>query len=204
MGIEHSLFEGKLICLAPIDYEKDPEVESRWTHDPEYLRMLDTRPAIPLSAAKVKKNYEAIEKEMDETRNVFHFTVRTRPVEAGDGGESENNSRLVGFARIYGIEWAHGTGVVKLGIGDAADRGKGYGTEALRLLLRFAFSEINLYRLSALISQDNAVALHVFREAGFMEEVRRRKALYRDGHRFDLIHVGILREEWEEGFRSEE
>lgn len=197
MGIENSLFEGQLICLAPIDHEKDAEVESKWTHDAGYLRMLDTRPAVPLCAAKVKKNYEAIEKEMGEAGNVFHFTIRTRPANAGAGEQAGKDSRLVGFARIYWVEWSHGAGVVKLGIGETADRGQGFGSEALRLLLRFAFREINLYRLSALISQDNPVALHLFQKAGFVEEVRRRKALYRDGRRFDLIHVGILREEWE-------
>jgi hypothetical protein len=49
MDIATQLFEGKLICLAPIDHEKDPEIESKWTHDPEYLRMLSPKPPPPLS-----------------------------------------------------------------------------------------------------------------------------------------------------------
>ena len=62
MSIDTQLFEGKLIRLGPIDHDKDPEVESRWTHDLSLLRALWRQPAMPLSVAQMKKKYEAIEK----------------------------------------------------------------------------------------------------------------------------------------------
>ncbi len=77
MSIDTQLFEGKLIRLAPIDHEKDPEVESRWTHDliaPASL-MADSLPCL-FSVAQMKKKYEAIEKEVDESKRLFHFTIR--------------------------------------------------------------------------------------------------------------------------------
>jgi RimJ/RimL family protein N-acetyltransferase len=83
-----------------------------------------------------------------------------------------------------------------LGIGDPGERRKGYGTEVLNLLLRYAFSELNLFRLSAVIPEYNAGALRLFEKAGFLQEVRRRQALNRDGRFWDLIHVGLLRDEW--------
>lgn len=186
MDIATQLFEGQLICLGPIDHEKDAEIESKWTHDPEYLRMLYTKPARPLSPAMVKKKYEAVEKEMDEGHNAFYFTIRMR----GD-------DRLVGFIKIYWVEWTNGNGFVELGIGDPNDRGHGYGSEALRLILRYAFAELNLYRLSAVVPEYNLVALRLFTKARFAEEVRRREALQRDGRYWDAIHLGLLREEWE-------
>jgi len=63
-------------------------------------------------------------------------------------------------------------------------------------MLRFAFSELNLYRLSALVGEDNPGALRFFTRYGFVEEVRRRKAIRRDGQEWDLVHLGILRDEW--------
>ena len=48
MSIETQLFEGKLVRLTPIDHEKDPEVESRWTHDLTFGRALWRQPAMPL------------------------------------------------------------------------------------------------------------------------------------------------------------
>jgi RimJ/RimL family protein N-acetyltransferase len=189
MDIRTSLYEGRLIRLGPMDHEKDPAIVSRWTHDAEYLRLLDTAPARPASPAEMKKKYETLEKEIEEGKNQFYFTIRLR------SDDPQQNDRLVGFARLYEIEWSHAVGLVVLGIGDPADRRKGYGTDTLNLLIRYAFKELNLFRLSALLPEYNPGALRLFQKAGFVEEVRRRQALNRDGRFWDLIHVGLLRDE---------
>jgi RimJ/RimL family protein N-acetyltransferase len=185
MSIDTQLFEGKMITLRPIDHEKDPELESHWTHDLNLMRALSRQPAMPFSVAQVKKKYEAIEKQVDESKNLFHFTIR-----------GKQDGMYLGFVRIEGIEWTHGIGSIKVAIGDVAERNKGYGSEAMQLMLRFAFSELNLYRLSAVVGEDNPSGIRFFKRHGFVEEVRRRKALLRDGQTWDLIHLGILREEW--------
>ncbi len=186
MGFDVSLFEGKLICLAPIDREKDAEIESGWTHDADYQRMLSDEPARPLTAAAINKQYEQIEKQMDEEHNLFYFTIRQR-----------EDDRLVGFARLKWIGWTHGYGFIELAIGSPQDRRKGYAGEALDLLLRFAFRELNLYRLTALVADYNEPAKRLFAQAGFVEEVRRREALHRDGRRWDQLFLGMLRQDWE-------
>jgi RimJ/RimL family protein N-acetyltransferase len=185
MSIDKSLFAGKLIRLAPIDHENDPAVASRWTHDPYYLRMLSTEPVLPLTAEQAKKKYEQIEKEMDEQRNLFYFTIRAMA-----------DDRLLGFARLYWIEWTNGNGWLQLGIGETADRCKGYGSEAQQMLLRYAFSELNLFRLTAQAPEYNQAALRLAKRAGFVEEVRRRQAQQREGKYWDLLHFGLLKEEW--------
>jgi RimJ/RimL family protein N-acetyltransferase len=185
MRIDKSLFESEHICFGPIDHERDPQIESLWTHDASYLRMISLDPALPLSPTRIKKRYEAIEKEQAEEKDLFYFTLRMR-----------SDDRLIGFARLYWIEWSNAAGFIQLGIGDPKDRGHGYGSEALALLLRFAFDELNLYRLTAIVAEYNTVALHVFCQAGFVEEVRRRQSVSRDGRRWDLIHLGILQADW--------
>ena len=189
MSLNRSLFSGENICLTPIDREKDPEIESRWTHDLEYLRMLDVELARPLTPAQVKKRYEELEKEIDEGRRQFYFALRTT-------GEPE---RLIGFAELPWVGWSQGFALVRLGIGDPADRRKGYGIEALRLLMRYAFDELNLFRLVAQIPAYNQAAVRLFTRAGFVEEVRRREALHRAGRRWDMLELGLLRGEWEAG-----
>jgi RimJ/RimL family protein N-acetyltransferase len=184
MSIEN-LFAGKSIRLAPIDHENDPAVESRWTHDPYYMRMLASDPALPLNAEQVKKNYEAIEKKMDEEKNLFYFTIRKM-----------QDDQLLGFARLYWIEWTNGNGWIQLGIGEASERRKGLGTEVLQMLLRYAFDELNLYRLTAQVPEYNQAALRLAEKAGFVEEVRRREAQQREGRYWDLLHLGLLKEEW--------
>jgi RimJ/RimL family protein N-acetyltransferase len=185
MDLKRSLFEGKLICLAPIDVEKDAEIESRWTHDAEYLRLLDLQAARPLSPAQVKKGYEKIEKKVEEDKNLYYFTIRALPEE-----------RLVGFARLYQISWSHASGMLQMGIGDPADRRQGFGSEALELLLHYAFDELNLYRVTVLVPEYNTAAVRFFEQAGFVIEVRRREAVNRMGRRWDLLHLGLLQSDW--------
>jgi len=191
MSISTPLFKGRLVCLGAIDHEKDPEVMARWSNDPEYLHMLSPEPAMPASIAQLKKRLEKIEKTVEEEKNLYYFTIRLVSEEPAE------NDRLLGFARIYWIQWNSGSGYVQLGIGEAADRRKGYGSEALSLLERFAFSELNLYSLRAVIAGYNTPALEVFKKAGFIEEARQRETLLRYGKRWDTLHVGILRPDWE-------
>jgi RimJ/RimL family protein N-acetyltransferase len=186
LDIQTQLFEAQDIRFGPIDHEAHPEIESKWTHDAEYMRLMEIKPVRPLSPFLVKKQYESVEKNMEEDKNLFYFTIRARE---GD--------RLIGKAVIEWIEWTNGNGWLRLGLGAPQDRCKGYGSQALRLLLRFAFAELNLFRVTALVPEYNEGALRLFQKFGFVEEIRRRKALNRDGALWDLMAFGLLRSEWE-------
>jgi RimJ/RimL family protein N-acetyltransferase len=186
LDIQTQLFDAQDIRLGPIDHEAHAEIESRWTHDAEFMRLMELKPVRPLSPEMVKKEYEAIEKKMDEERNMFYFTIRRR----GD-------ERLIGKAVIEWIDWTNGNGWIRLGIGAAEDRCKGLGSQAMRLLLRYAFAELNLYRVTAMVPEYNTGAMRLFQKFAFMEEVRRREAMERDGRRWDLLTYGQLRSEWE-------
>lgn len=183
--IQTQLFEGKDVRFGPIDYEKDPEIEARWTHDSEFVRMMDTNAARPMSAAMVKKQYEKLEKQIDENKNLYYFAVRAR-----------EDDRLIGKAIIQWIEWANGNGFLRFGIGAESDRRKGYGSQMMQMLLRFAFAEVNLFRLTAVVPEYNVAAIALLKKFGFIEEVRRRQSLERDGRRWDLLVFGLLKEEW--------
>jgi len=179
------LFEGERIRLTAFDPDRDADVESRWTHDPEYLRLLSSEPARPLSPGQVKKKYSDLEKETEKGNPCFNFAIRLR-----------SDDRLIGFIQLQRIQWTHGTARLALGIAAPDDRGHGYGAEALRLILRYAFDELNLFRLDAITSEYNPRAIRFLERAGFVVEVRRREALNRDGQRWDVVHMGLLREEW--------
>ena len=186
LDIQTPLFESPDLRLGPIDHEKDPEIESKWTHDSEFMRLMDTNPARPMSAAIVKKQYEKLEKQIEENKNLYHFMIRTKA-----------DDRLIGKAAIQWIEWSNGNAFLRLGIGSAEDRRKGYGTQALGMLLRFAFAELNLFRLSAIVPEYNEGAIALLQKFGFTQEVCRRRALERDARRWDLYVFGLLRDEWQ-------
>jgi RimJ/RimL family protein N-acetyltransferase len=106
------------------------------------------------------------------------------------------DDRLIGKAQLDRLEWANGVCRVRLGIGSVEDRRKGYGSQALRLLLRFAFAELNLFRVSADVAEYNEGAIALMKKFGFTEEVRRRQSLERNGRRWDLLVFGLLKDEW--------
>ena len=185
--IQTQLFEGQDVRFGPIDHEKDPEIKSRWTHDSEFMRLMGTDPARPLSAAMIKKQYEKLEKQVEEDKNLFHFMIRARA-----------DDRLIGKASIYWIEWTNGNAYIHLGIGAAEDRRKGYGTQVVGMLLHFAFAELNLFRVTAVVPEYNEGAIALLHKFGFVQEVCRRKSLERDGRRWDLYVFGLLSDEWRE------
>ena len=181
------LFEEKDVRFGPIDHETHPEIESRWTHDAGFMRLMELKPVRPLSPAQVKKQYEAIEKDMEEQKNLFYFTIRAR-----------ENDRFIGMAALEYVDWTSGNTYLRLGIGEPEFRRKGYGSQALRMLLQYAFHELNLFRVTAVVPAYNDGALRLFHKFGFVEEVRRRKALHRDGGFWDIVGLGLLKAEWQD------
>jgi RimJ/RimL family protein N-acetyltransferase len=184
--IQTQLFEGRDIRFGPIDHEKDPQIESKWTHDSEFMRMMEVNPARPMSAAIIKKQYEKLEKQMDDDKNFYYFAIR-----------AAQDDRLIGKAVIQWIDWTNGNGWIELGIGSTEDRHKGYGSQGLSMLVRFAFAELNLFRLSARVPEYNEAAIALFKKFHFVEEVRQRQALERDGRRWDIIIFGLLNSDWQ-------
>lgn len=74
--------------------------------------------------------------------------------------------------------------------------GRGYGYEALRLLLAFAFDQMNLHRVYLKVHSDNERAIALYEKLGFRHEGRLRDELYRDGKYMDVICMGILKGEF--------
>ena len=108
------------------------------------------------------------------------------------------DDRLLGDADLSVINWGSRDAFVGIGIGEREFWGKGYGTDAMRLLLRYAFTELNLRRVSLNVFEFNERAIRSYEKVGFRLEGRERQVMQREGRRWDLIDMGILREEWME------
>jgi RimJ/RimL family protein N-acetyltransferase len=142
--------------------------------------------AEPSNQYSVKKLTEWIQKNQEKDPPSFYaFGIRTLE---GD--------RLVGYTGLEGDISPHGEAFVGIGIGERDFWGKGYGTDAMNVILRFAFQELNLRRVSLDTFEYNPRAIRSYEKVGFVHEGRARDFLYREGRRWDLIFMGILREEW--------
>jgi diamine N-acetyltransferase len=103
--------------------------------------------------------------------------------------------RLLGHLHISNIQTAMRSADIGLGLGQPADRGQGYGPEALRLAVGFCWRELNLQRLCLTVLGNNPWAQHVYEKAGFEVEGRLRRATFVDGQFHDVIVMGMLRRE---------
>lgn len=179
-----SLLQGALVRLAARDPEADAPSFARWSTDSEYLRLFGAEPAYPQPVGAHKKQLERLAQQTDQ------FTFLVYPLEPAD-------ARAIGLVEMEGIAWAHGEGWLGIGIGDREYWDRGYGTDATRLILRFGFTELNLHRISLTVFDYNARAIQVYTKLGFVEEGRAREFLHRDGRRWGMIFMGLLRSEWQ-------
>lgn len=103
--------------------------------------------------------------------------------------------RPVGLVSLTG--WHHVARHAELGLGilDPRERGRGFGADAIRLLLRHAFEDMDLQRVHLTVHADNP-ARRLYARLGFREEGILRRHVYKRGAFRDLVHMGILREEW--------
>ena len=131
------------------------------------------------------KVLENLKSASDNGGHTFFFALRPSQEE-----------RLVGFLRLVNIQWVHGAGLFSLVIGDEQDW-KASANEALGLALNYAFDELNLFRVTVRIPEDDYLAVNLFRRAQFFLEVRQRQAIFRDGRYVDRLSFGLLRPEWD-------
>lgn len=176
------LFRGSLVRLSAETTETFSSHFSRWWQDSEYARLLDLAPGNLYSPRQVKV---WLEKDLEkDPPGEYLFGIRTLA-----------DDKLIGFVGLSHPNLA-GDGFVGIGIGERAYWGKGYGGEAMKLLVRFAFLELNMHRVSLDVFDYNPRAIRSYEKAGFRVEGRQREMILRDGVRTDVLFMGVLREDW--------
>ena len=181
--MKNDLLGGELVRLTA----ENPEVVAaqlfRWNQDTEWFRFLDTDPPRLFSEKKVKEFQEkALEKD---SSNELFFNIL-----------SLEDDRLIGFVGLFDLFKHHGDSLVAIALGERADWGKGYGTDAMRIMLRYAFNELNLRRVGLIVFEYNPRAIRSYEKLGFVQEGRIRGAILREGQRWDWLFMGLLREVW--------
>jgi len=174
---------GRRVRLTALNQDDVPTI-ARWTCDTAMLRLFDAVAARPQSEAEIARKLEAWER----AENGFYFAIRS----VDDGKEG-----LVGIIELDGVLWPHGVCDFSIAIGDPGEWGLGYGYEAAELALAFAFSELNLHRVTATVFSYNKRSQGLLEKLGFRREGVFREFLERDGERHDMLLYGLLRPEWE-------
>lgn len=105
------------------------------------------------------------------------------------------DDELIGSCQLLNINPRHLTADLQIRIGATDQRGKGYGTEAVQMLLAHAFRDLGLERVQLHVFATNHRAIRTYEKAGLRREGILRSAAYIDGERCDLVVMGILRDE---------
>jgi RimJ/RimL family protein N-acetyltransferase len=177
------LFRGELVRFTVEEPDEDVKAEVRWQRDSELHRLASSEPARLFSEKKIK---EWVESQFENGSQLKRYSFSVRTLE---------EDKFIGFLGLW-VEWIHGEAWVGLGIGEREFLGKGYGTDMMKLCLQYAFTELNVHRVSLGLHAYNPRALRSYEKAGFRMEGRTRSDTRREGKYTDGLWMGILREEW--------
>jgi RimJ/RimL family protein N-acetyltransferase len=112
---------------------------------------------------------------------------------------AKDSDALIGLAGLHQIDSKDRHADFGLFIGEVSEWGKGYGTEATRLMVAYAFDTLNLHRVYLHVLGHHAAAIKSYRNVGFQQEGVLRETLFREGQYHDVIAMAVLVDEWRAG-----
>jgi RimJ/RimL family protein N-acetyltransferase len=171
------MIAGEHVILRAFERD-DAERCYRWMNDPNIVRTLKTRYPIAFQG-----EVEWLERAMHPGANERHFAI-----------ERKDDRTHVGNASIHDIDWVSRTGWFGLFIGEPAAWNRGFGSDAIQTLVRFAFDEMNLTKLRINVFDYNERAKHVLLTQGFVQEGKLMRDFYRDGAYHDIVILSKFRE----------
>ncbi len=150
----------------------------RWLNDPDIMRLLGRRHH--LSMADEERWYE----EYLSSRKSKIFAIL------------EENGNHIGNVGLHNIDNENRRSSLGIVLGEKTQWGKGYGSEALNTVLKYAFNELGLHKVSLRVFQDNERAIRSYASCGFKKEGIEREQVFKDGEFHDLYVMSILDREF--------
>jgi RimJ/RimL family protein N-acetyltransferase len=175
------MLEGALVNLRAPEMD-DLDRNTRWINDREVTRYLILRYEMSRLAEEGWLR-DLVSKPQAYDRPFF-------AIETKEGHHIGN----INLAKAVPEEQKCELGIM---IGEKTYWSQGYGTDALRTLIRFAFDEMNMNRVELGVYDFNERGQAAYRKAGFVEEGRRREALYTEAAYHDIVVMSVLRDEWQ-------
>jgi RimJ/RimL family protein N-acetyltransferase len=104
--------------------------------------------------------------------------------------------RLIGTCAFSQLDGENGSALYHITIGEPDAWGRGYGTEATRLMIDHAFGSLGLHRIALFVFEFNERAIRAYKRCGFVVEGRSRESIWRDGRWWDELAMSILESDW--------
>ncbi|WP_286923129.1 MULTISPECIES: GNAT family N-acetyltransferase [Lysinibacillus] len=174
------LFESSRVRLRKMTKE-DTELYHQWRNDVEVMH--STNPS--LDVYPIDETKEFVDHVILGSHTAKSYIILTK-----------GNEIPIGIVSLINIDYKNRNAECIIDIGEKKYWGKGFGSESLRLLLHYAFYEMNLHRVYLKVFSFNDRAIHLYNKIGFQQEGNSRQSLFRDGEWHDIIHMGILQNEY--------
>lgn len=174
------LFESSKIAFRKMTAE-DAELYHEWRNDLEVMHT--TNPYLDIYP-------------LEETRSFVQQVILGSPSSKSYIVMDKETGTPIGITSLINIDLKNRNAECIIDIGNRAYWGQGYGKETLRLLLDYAFLEMNLHRVSLRVFSFNDKAVKLYEKLGFQHEGISRQCLFRGGAWHDIVHMGLLQREY--------
>ncbi len=179
-GYGDSILVGERVRLRGVRDDDLPTL-AQWEMDPGRMVTLSGRVA-PASEAAAK---ERIAKWSANEKDDFGFAIETL----------EDPPVLVGNIGLWGARAKDRCATLGIALGRAYI-GRGYGSDAMRVIVGYGFREMGLHRIQLGVAPFNPAGIRAYEKAGFVEEGRFRESVLHDGRWYDEVLMSILDHEW--------
>jgi RimJ/RimL family protein N-acetyltransferase len=152
----------------------------RWYADPEVARLTRYQDG-PMRRDEIERFFAARVVGSDSLALAVHERA---------------TNRLIGTCAFSQLDGENGSAMYHITIGEKDCWGRGYGTEATRLMLAHAFETLGLHRIALAVFEFNERAVRSYLSCGFVIEGRAREAIWRNGRWWDEITMSVLEPEW--------
>ena len=174
------MYRGELVYLAGVEPEEVAE-NSRWLSDAEIGHNLGIKS--PIGRAASERFAQEFLPQIGRT--LFAFTVRRL-----------DDDHAIGSVSLRDVDRENGSAEVSIFIGERDLLGHGYGTDAMRCMLDFAFGELRLERVELGVFDYNTRAMRSYEKVGFRTDAILRHARFHHGAHHDIHVMSMLRDEW--------
>ncbi|MBY9009738.1 MAG: GNAT family N-acetyltransferase [Candidatus Lokiarchaeota archaeon] len=181
------MIKGKRIKFAPLD-RKHIDLFLKWFNDPEITQYLIMYK--PITRDWEEEWFDVLKQKENEV----HFSILLL--------DQVDPEKIIGNCAIHNINSKNRACSCGITIGEKEYQNKGYGTEAMEMLVEYCFNTLNMNRIELTVYEFNIRAYKSYQKVGFVEEGRKRQARYHNGKYHDEIIMAILREDWEKKARE--
>jgi len=178
--MQNPFLVGERIYLRTLEIE-DVDCFVKWINDEEVNNYLSV--SLPLNKVREKEFIEGLYK--DENNMILGIALKA-------------NDDLIGVVGLHKISMQFRHSELGIFIGDKSRWSKGYGTEAVKIVIKYGFDRLNLHRIFLTVMDFNQRAINAYEKSGFKREGVFREHVYKNGKYCDVYIMGILKSEWKE------